>query len=104
MFVTKDRRGTGSGNRQNRTIEDATSPMEGHGSSRPVAEHVRGRREVTHVELKRRLRASEETLQGLIEASLQGVLIVSKEYEPLLATLGGRRRTLIPTIRLGRVD
>jgi PAS domain-containing protein len=37
------------------------------------------------VELKRSLRASEEALQGLIEASLQGVLIVTKEYEPLLA-------------------
>jgi len=37
------------------------------------------------VELKRALRASEETLRRLIEASLQGVLIVTKEYEPLLA-------------------
>jgi PAS domain-containing protein len=37
------------------------------------------------VELKRSLRANEEALQGLIEASLQGVLIVTKEYEPLLA-------------------
>ncbi len=37
------------------------------------------------MELKRSLRASEEALQGLIEASLQGVLIVTKEYEPLLA-------------------
>ncbi len=37
------------------------------------------------MELKRSLRASEEALQGLIEASLQGVLIVTKEYEPRLA-------------------
>ena len=37
------------------------------------------------MELKRSLRANEEALQGLIEALLQGVLIVTKEYEPLLA-------------------
>jgi PAS domain-containing protein len=37
------------------------------------------------VESKRELRASEETLQRLIEISLQGVLIVTKEYEPLMA-------------------
>ena len=37
------------------------------------------------MELKRSLRGSEEALQGLIEASLQGVLIVPKESEPLLA-------------------
>ena len=37
------------------------------------------------MELKRELRVSEETLQRMIEASLQGVLIVTKEYEPLLA-------------------
>ncbi len=57
----------------------------GHGSLRPFAEHARGRREEARVELKRSLRGSEEALQGLIEASLQGVLIVTKEYEPLLA-------------------
>ncbi len=85
MFVAKDRPGAGSQNRRDRTIEDTTSPMEGHGSLRPFAEHAQGRREAARVELKRGLRASEETLQGLIEASLQGVLIVSKECEPLLA-------------------
>ncbi len=77
MFVTKDRPGAGSRNRQDRTIEDTASRMEGHGSLRPFAEHTQGRREAAHVELKRRLRASEETLQRLIEASLQGVLKVS---------------------------
>ncbi len=86
MFVTKIRPGAGSQNRRDRTIEDTASRMEGHGSSRPVAEHARGRREAAQVELKRELRASEETLRRLIEASLQGVLIVTKEYEPLLAT------------------
>ena len=96
MFVTKDRRGAGSGNRQNRTIEDTTSPMEGHGSSRPVAEHVRGRREVTHVELKRRLRASEETLQGLIEASLQGVLAVTRFGSTIASIQTGGRIAKMP--------
>ena len=85
MFVAKDRPGAGSQNRRDRTIEDTTSPMEGHGSLRPFAERVQGRREARRVELNRGLRASEETLQGLIEASLQGVLIVTKECEPLLA-------------------
>ncbi len=85
MFVTKDHPVAGLQKRRDRTIEDTASRMEEHGSSRPFAEHARGRREAAHVELKRRLRASEETLQGLIEASHQGVLIVSKEYEPLLA-------------------
>jgi PAS domain S-box-containing protein len=37
------------------------------------------------VELERRLRASEEALRDLVEASPQGVLIATKEYEPLLA-------------------
>ncbi len=78
MFVTKCRPGAGSGSRRNRTIEDTASRMEEHGSSRPLAEHARGRREAAPVELKRELRASEETLQGLIEASLQGVLIVRR--------------------------
>ncbi len=74
MFVGKDRPGASSQNRRDRTIEDTTSPMEGHGSLRPFAEHAQGRREAARVEMKPGLRASEETLQGLIEASLQGVL------------------------------
>ncbi len=77
MFVTKDRPGAGSENWQDRTIEDTASRMEGHGSLRPFAEHAQGRREAAHMELERKLCASEETLQGLIEASLQGVLKVS---------------------------
>lgn len=76
MFVTKDRPGAGSGNRRNRTIEDTPSPMEGHVSLRPFAEHTRGRGEAARVELKRSLRASEEALQGLIEALLPGVFSV----------------------------
>jgi len=84
MFVTKDRPGAGSQNRRDRTIEDTASRMEEHGSLHPLAEHARGRREAAQVELKRELRAGEETLQRLIEASLQGALIVTKEYEPLL--------------------
>ncbi len=86
MFITKDRPGAGSQNRRDRTIENTAPPMEGYDSPRALAEHARGRREAAQVELKRELRASEETLQRLIEASLQGVLIVTKEYEPLLAT------------------
>ncbi len=85
MFVAKDRPGANSRTKRDRTIEDTTSPMEGHGSLRPFAEHARGRREAAQVELKRELRASEETLQRLIEASLQGVLMVSKDCVPLLA-------------------
>ena len=85
MFVGKDRPGASSQNRRDRTIENTAPPMEGHDSPRALAEHARGRREAAQVELKRELRASEETLQGLIEASLQGVLIVTQEYEPLLA-------------------
>ncbi len=85
MFVAKDRPGANSRTKRDRTIEDTTSPMEGHGSLRPFAEHAQGRREAAQVELKRSLRASEETLQRLIEASLQGVLIVSKDCVPLLA-------------------
>ena len=74
MFVAKDRPGAGSRNGRDRTIEDTTSAMEGRGPLRPCAEHARGSREAARVELTRELRASEETLQGLIEASLQGVL------------------------------
>ncbi len=85
MFVTKGRPGAGSQNRRDRTIEDTASHLGEHGSLRPFAEHAQGRREAARVELKRKLRASEEALQGLIEASLQGVLIVSKECVPLLA-------------------
>ncbi len=76
MFVTKDRPGAGSGNRRNRTIEDTPSPMEGHVSLRPFAEHTRGRGEAARVESKRSLCISEEALQRLIEASLQGLLSV----------------------------
>lgn len=56
--------------------------MNEHGSSRPIAEHARYRREAAPVELKRSHLA--KTLQGLIEASLQGVLIVTKKCVPLL--------------------
>ena len=76
MFVTKDRPGAGSGSRRNRTIEDTPSRMEGHGSLCLFAEHYRGRGEAARVEQKRSLRASEEALQRLIEASLQGLLSV----------------------------
>ena len=76
MFDTKDGPGAGSGNRRNRTIKDTVSRMEGHVSLRPFAEHSRGRGEAARVELKRSLRASEEALQRLIEASLPGVLSV----------------------------
>ncbi len=84
MVVTKYRPGAGSGNRRNRMIEDTASRMEGHVSLRPFAEHSRGRGEAARVELKRSLRASEEALQRLIEASLLGVLLVTKEHKPLL--------------------
>ncbi len=77
MFVTKYRPGAGSGNRRNRTIEDTASRMDVHGSLRLFAEHSRSRGEAARMELKRSLRASEEALQRLIEASLQGVLKVS---------------------------
>ena len=77
MFVTKDRPGAGSENWQDRTIEDTASRMDVHGSLRLFAEHSRSRGEAARMELKRELRASEETLQRLIEASLQGVLKVS---------------------------
>ncbi len=76
MFVTKDCPGAGSGNRRNRTIEDTPSPMEGHVSLRPFAEHTRGRGEAERVELNRSLRTSEEALRRLIEASVQGLLSV----------------------------
>ncbi len=77
MFVTKDRSGAGSENWQDRTIEDTASRMDVHGSLRLFAEHSRSRGEAARMDLKRELRASEETLQRLIEASLQGVLKVS---------------------------
>ena len=80
MFVTKDRPGAGSGNRRNRTIEDTASRMDVHGALCLFAEHSRGRGEAARVELKRSLRASEEALQRLIEASLQGVLSVHTRY------------------------
>ena len=76
MFVTKDRPGAGSENRQDRTIEDTASRMDVHGALRFFAEHSRSRGESARVELKRSLRASEEASQRLIEASLQGVLSV----------------------------
>ena len=76
MFVTKDRSGAGSGNRRNRTIEDTASRMDVRGALRFFAEHSRSRGESARVELKRSLRASEEALQRLIEASLPGVLSV----------------------------
>ena len=77
MLVTKDRPGAGSENRQDRTIEDTESRMDVHGSLRLFAEHSRSRGEAARMELKRSLRVSEEALQRLIEASLQGVLKVS---------------------------
>ncbi len=85
MSVTKDRPGANSRTKRDRTIENTAPPMERHDSPRALAEHAQGRREAARVEMKPGLRASEETLQGLIEASLQGVLIVSKECKPLLA-------------------
>ncbi len=57
-------------------IEYTPSPMEGHVSLRPFAEHTRVRGEAARVELKRSLRTSEEALQRLIAASLQGLLSV----------------------------
>ena len=77
MFVTKDRPVAGSENRQERTIEDTASRMDGHGSLRLFAEHSHSRGEAARMELKRSLRVSEEALQRLIEVSLQGVLKVS---------------------------
>ncbi len=77
MLVTKDRPGAGSENRPDRTIEDTASRMGGHVSLRLFAEPSRSRGEAARMELKRSLRASEEALQRLIEASLQGVLKVS---------------------------
>ena len=85
MFVAKDRPGVGSRNGRDRTIEDTTSAMEGRGPLRPGAEHARGSRVAARVEFTREPRAGEEALQGLIEASLQGVLIITKDHEPLLA-------------------
>ncbi len=76
MFVTKDRPGAGSENRQDRTIEDTESRMDVRGALRFFAEHSRSRGESARVELKRSLRASEEASQHLIEASLQGLLSV----------------------------
>jgi PAS domain-containing protein len=77
MFVTKERPGAGSMNRQDRTIENIASRMNGHGCLRLFAAHSRSRGGAARMELKRSLRASEEALQRLIEASLQGVLKVS---------------------------
>jgi hypothetical protein len=77
MFVTKDRPRAGSENRQDRTIENTASRMDGQGSLRLFAEHSRSRGEAARMELKRSLRASEEALQRSIETSLQGVLKVS---------------------------
>ena len=82
MFVTKDHPGASPQNTQDRTLEDTERRMEGHGSVGPFEEHSSSRRGVACVDLERRLRASEETLRDLIEASLQGVLIVTKEYKP----------------------
>ncbi len=76
MFVTKDRPGAGSENRQDRTIEDTASRMDVRGALRFFAEHSRSRGESARVELKRSLRASEEASKHLIEASLQGLLSV----------------------------
>ncbi len=77
MFVTKNRPGAGSENRQDRMIENTASRIDMHGSLRLFAKHSRSRGEAARMELKRSLRVSEETLQRLIEASLQGVLKVS---------------------------
>jgi len=48
------------------------------------------------VELERRFRAGEETLRDLIEASLQGTLIVTKEHEPILASVHTLRMIKFP--------
>ncbi len=96
MFVAKDRPGAGSQNRRDRTIEDTTSPMEGRGSRRPFAECVQGRREAAQAELKPGLRASEETLQGLIEASLQGVLAVTGFGSTIASIQTGGRIAKMP--------
>ncbi len=77
MFVTKNRPGVGWENRQDRTIEDTASRMDGQGSLRLFAEHSRIHGEAARMELKRIFRAGEKVLQRLIEASLQGVLKVS---------------------------
>jgi hypothetical protein len=77
MFVTKDRPGAGWETRHYRTIDDTASRIAVHGSLRLFVEHPRSRGEAARMELKRSLRASEEALQRLIEASLQGVLKVS---------------------------
>jgi hypothetical protein len=77
MFVTKNRPGVGSENRQDRTIDDTASRMDGQGSLCLFAEHSRSRGESARMEMKRSLRAGEKVLQRLIEASLQGVLKVS---------------------------
>ena len=85
MFITKFRSGAGSRNKRDQTMEAAASRMEGHGSPRPFAECGQSLREVAQAESNRGFRANELTLQGLIEASVQGVLIVTKEHELLLA-------------------
>ena len=77
MLIAKDRPGAGSKNLQDRTIENTASRIDVHGSLRLFAEHSRSRGEAARMELKRSLRVSEETLQRLIEASLQLVLKVS---------------------------
>ncbi len=74
MFVAKRRLGAGLQYGRGRSIEDTTSAMEGRGPFRPCAAHARGGREAARVEFTREPRANEETLQGSIGASLQGVL------------------------------
>ena len=96
MFVTKDRPGAGSQIGQDRTIEETASPMGEHESLGPFAERARGRGEAARVALKRRLRASVETLQGLIEASLQGVLAVTGFGSTIASIQTGGRIAKMP--------
>jgi hypothetical protein len=61
----------GSENRPDRANGNTVSRMDIHGSPRLFAEHPHSRGESTRMELKITLRAGEEALQRLIDASFR---------------------------------
>ncbi len=83
VLAIRKRRSDRPGKDQDRASKDSTPRPEAGGSSSGFA--GRGRDAAARADLERRLRANEETLHGLIEASNQGLLIVTREHEPLLA-------------------
>ncbi|MCZ6773645.1 MAG: PAS domain S-box protein [Proteobacteria bacterium] len=81
MFATKNRLGARVAATGDQVIGDTVPRMEEH--ARDLLETAR--LETARVEMKRQNRAKNEALRDLIGASLQGVLIVTKRHEPLLA-------------------